>query len=1285
MKKVFTVFCLVFAWQYLGAQIWLEGKATTAREAKNLSFKEKQKAFYDYCRSINVEKGYYQSNGEKLKLPGWKQFKRWEDHWESRIDPMTGTYPDLRPFLIKPTQESESNNSNWESIGTNTTPGGYAGLGRVNCIAFHPTNQNTLFLGTPSGGLWTSVDGGQNWTTTTDNLASIGVSDIVVDANYESNQTIFFASGDRDAGDTPSTGVYKSTDGGQNWEVTGLSFSSSFGKMRIYRFQAHPSDPSKMFASTNNGFYTTTNGAQDWTSISYYFRDFEFKPSNPQTMYGSDGNGKVYKSTDGGQNWTNKLSVSGGKRTLIAVSENNPELVVAIVANTSDGLYGIYKSTDSGENFTQIIDGNVDGNKFLNHSCDGTGDNNGQAWYDMTIAVNPLDANEMYVGGINTWKSADGGTSWSIVSHWYGGCGTNEVHADKHEMVFQPGTSILFEGNDGGIYKTTDNGSTFVDLSNTLMISQIYRLGVCKQQADHCINGLQDNGTKRRTQNGVWKDVIGGDGMECAINSQDPNIQYGEIQLGGLKRTLNNWTSSTGIQPPNSGDGNWITPFILNPQNQKTILAGYHSLYRSYNHGTDWESIYTLPGSSKFSHITMAPSDSSTIFFTTYNNLFKTTDYGSNWTDLSSNLSFLGSYNKINYITVKEDDPNTIWISIGRYDTKGVYQSTDGGSTWTNISTGLPEIPINCVVENTRNSETLELYAATDFGVYCKLGDENWFSYNQNLPNTTVKELEIYYGDTWEQDRLYAATYGRGLWKSPLNYAQSGDISTTVSTLDFSSGQGTQNLGVFSSGSWTTDISVDWISVDPNSGEGDQTCVVNCVANDTPEARSSVIVFQGPNNSTSDVTVNQLAGEATLTINPESANVSAAAGSVTFEVTSNTSYEASENSDWITLTDASGNQNGTVTVNYDENTTNDSRTSVVTVTAGDQTKEYTLVQAGAEESFITLTPAELNFTSDGGSKTVELSSNVLWTVVNEADWVEIDPESGNDNSTITVNCQSNTVVATRSTTIAFNGPDNLSATLTITQDACEATLELDPENVTVQYIAGSTSFNVTSNTTYSASENSDWLSLTDPEGESSGTVTINYDENTSSEARTAAITVVAGSTSKEFTITQNKLQDFLEIDPESLEFAQGGENKTIEVSTNGSWTCSSDEDWITMNPTSGNGVQTVTVTCAENPTYDSRSGTINFEGPGGLTKEVNVSQEEKEVTLSLNPNQATVQKEEGSVNFNVNCNSTWEATTECDWITLENASGENNGIVTIEYEEKHFGDLSFYYYYCYFS
>jgi photosystem II stability/assembly factor-like uncharacterized protein len=794
---------------FLFAQDIPESVITKNNLSSTSTFFEIQKAMNEYWESQNVQRGFKMVNGAETKVPGWKPYKRWEYYWEQRVNQITGEFPKTTSvdeyekykrgpyYSPRNTDYTES----WTNLGTNTSAGGYAGLGRINCVAFHPTDANTFWVGSPSGGIWKTTNGGTNWTILNNNLSVLGVSVIVIPSDYATSNTIYIATGDRDGGsmwslgggqnaDNASIGIYKSTDGGATWNVTGLTYTTSQKKL-VYSLVIDPSNNSILFAATSDGLYKTINGGTNWTSKeANAWNDIEFKPGDPTIMYATNlinyGNTYMVRSTNSGETWTFFI-VAAGRRGEIAVTPADPSVVYLLSANSSGGVFGVYKSTNSGANFSVVNSGSPAG--MLGYYTDGSGGSGGQGSYDWCISAKPDDANTVFIGGITTWKSTNGGTTFTANTNWtsssfYNKSGVPVTHADKHALVYQ-NNSILFEGNDGGIYKTTNGGTNWTDLSNGLVISQIYRIGVSQTSSTTVITGLQDNGSK--LFNGSWSDVTGGDGMECIVDYSTTQYMYATYVTGTIYRSINSGASfpvtiSANI-PGGQPTGAWVTPYIIDPNSSSTLYAGYDQVWKTANRGNNWTSAsQVLSSGDKLRSLAIAPSNSNVLYTADRTNMWKTIDDGAtNWTSVT--LPAITDY--ITYIAVKNTDPNTLWFTCGGFTSGSkVFESTNGGTNWTNISTGLPNLPTMCIVQNKHATDRNVLFVGMDVGVYVKNGTDNWVSYSNGLPGVVVSELDIYYNINAAVDKLRAGTFGRGLWETTIEIALPVELTSFTCSVD---------------------------------------------------------------------------------------------------------------------------------------------------------------------------------------------------------------------------------------------------------------------------------------------------------------------------------------------------------------------------------------------------------------------------------------------------------------------------------------------------------------------
>lgn len=745
IRIIFVIASFLIYSLHISGQPWMENASDA--EGK-LNF---------YLIQQNAEK--YWENKPIEKGKGFKQWKRWEWYWQNRVNP-DGSFPDAgitaknwNDYLRLHPGKNRENVADWESLGPSSTTGGYAGLGRISSVAFHPVDQNIIWIGAPGGGLWKTTDGGNTWTTVFDNSVVLGVSGILI---YGKNTNIMYiATGDGDASDTYSVGVLKSLDGGLTWQTTGLDWSVSQNRV-IRRIIFDPDDENTIYAATSNGLYRTTNSGDDWTQlVSGNFFDVRANPNVfSNTFYASTAS-TIYRSTDNGATFTSVQTITGANRIALGVTNANTNYVYALCSNGSNnGFLAMYRSTDAGLSYTQ----QSTTPNLLGWSSTGS-DTGGQGWYDLCVTVDPVNADIVYTGGVNVWKSINGGVDWALRTHWSGASGVQTVHADQHCMEWQNNTT-LWLGNDGGIYRTTNGGINWSDKSNGLVISQMYKLGV--SQADgRVITGLQDNGTKLKGNSGTWSDVIGGDGMECAIRPDNASVMYGTLYYGDIRRSTNGGSGWSGIKPSGAGNGSWVTPFTLDPNAPQTIYIGFKKIYKSTNQGTNWSAISGDLNSNPLNYLHVAPSNSNVIYAGRGSNLYRTINGGTNW----STMTIPGSNTVM--LAIHPTNPDILWAVRSNYTSgQKVYKSVNGGSTWTNMSGTLPNLPVNCILYDQSTSNDA-LYIGMDVGIFYIDNDmEDWELYSTGLPNAPVTELEI----KFDSDEIFASTYGRGLWKSIKKY-----------------------------------------------------------------------------------------------------------------------------------------------------------------------------------------------------------------------------------------------------------------------------------------------------------------------------------------------------------------------------------------------------------------------------------------------------------------------------------------------------------------------------------
>ena len=731
------------------SQTWEEN---AYKENKNATFFDLKKSFDDYRKAIPYTKGN-----------GYKPYARNMNFLESRVDE-NGFFPSnaLWDEWLK-IKNKKSSKANWTPLGPFDVPiiisnNKKRGNGRINCIEFDPNNEDVFWVGAPGGGLWKTTDGGLSWSTNTDNLPVLGVSDILIDPT--NTDIMYIATGDAHGSDTYSIGVLKSWDGGVTWDTTGLSYNVSQSN-EISKLEMNPNNPDSIFAATGDNIMLTIDGGSNWLPVgpSGRWRDIHYKPGNTNILYAmkqTSGTSNVYRSVDAGASWQvcdNGISSINKRRPLIAVTPSNPEVIYALFSDNGWGFHGLYKSSDGGDNWLL----QSDTPNILGRDTDGSS-TGGQSWYDMSLAVSNEDENHIIVGGINLWESFDGGISWNISGSSGNSSDYSYMHVDQHAAEFNPLNNVAYVGNDGGVYKYFNTLNTWIDISDGLEISQFYKLGLSSISDYTLVVGAQDNGTERLTGT-TWEAIRGADGMECIIDPYNDDIIYSSSQYGGIKVSYNGGVDWNNIKPV-SYEGAWVTPYKMHPLDNNVLVAGYNVVYKSNTAAASWDSISPTYGQLKT--IALAPSDLDYIYAATYSGLWVTKDNGVNWNYIKTGLP-AGS---ISDVTVSNTNPDRVFVTLSSFNENDkVFESNDAGDTWVNISgTQLPNLPVNCIVFQSYAKD--DLYIGTDIGVYHKDSTmTEWQLFNNGLPHVSVRELEIQY----TAGKIRAATFGRGVWESDLN------------------------------------------------------------------------------------------------------------------------------------------------------------------------------------------------------------------------------------------------------------------------------------------------------------------------------------------------------------------------------------------------------------------------------------------------------------------------------------------------------------------------------------
>jgi photosystem II stability/assembly factor-like uncharacterized protein len=482
---------------------------------------------------------------------------------------------------------------------------------------------------------------------------------------------------------------------------------------------------------------------------------------NSSHLYGPSSG--IYRSTDNGDTWQllgpstglPDASATNVGRIGLAISKTNPNISYALY-NDGAVYSGFFKTTDYGSSWINADPDMEIANGVSNFS-----------WYFGQVRVNPSDPNKIYVMDVGFMRSADGGATWNL---------SNQTHVDHHALAFNPSDpNYLINGDDGGIYISTNGGSTWSgpkEMPNT----QFYEIGLDYNNPQKLYGGTQDNNTIR-TQTGNlddWHSLIGGDGFYVIVDYTDPDIIYAEAQNGYLEKSTDG-----GLNFDNARNGinqneptNWSTPVVMDPNDHNVLYYGTDRVYRTTNGANNWTVISPdltdgIPGTrlGTVTTIDVAATNSNVIYAgTDDSHVWVTTDYGTTWTDISGSLP----YRWVTRVKVDPNNENNVYVTFSGlkwHDPQShVFKSNDMGANWTDISSNLPDAPVNAFAID--NNDPNKLYLGCDVGAFVSFnGGTSWQPIADGLPVVSVYDIKIHL----QENYLAIGTHGRSMYKVDLN------------------------------------------------------------------------------------------------------------------------------------------------------------------------------------------------------------------------------------------------------------------------------------------------------------------------------------------------------------------------------------------------------------------------------------------------------------------------------------------------------------------------------------
>jgi photosystem II stability/assembly factor-like uncharacterized protein len=682
--------------------------------------------------------------------------------------------------------------------------------GRVTAIIVDPTDSKIIYVGTAQGGVWKTMDGGRNWAAKSDHEISLAIGALAMDPT---NHLILYAgtgegnfSGDSYYGN----GLLKTVDGGETWSLYG---KDTFSLARFGRLAVNPTSPKIVFAaitSSDNpnvasGVYRSDDGGINWERIKTGLpstrrlgaTDIIVDPSNPDTVYAAFYEDGIYKTTNANAidpSWTRlhvaDLSPGTFSRISLGISSSSPQIIYALAADNESNDYIVNRfcrTIDGGKSWSSIpLPGLAASSPWQDNSI------GGQGFYNLNVAVAPTTPDIVYLGAVSLWKAIRNSTTdkWTITDIG------KPIHPDNHAFAFDPNNDLtVYAGNDGGIYQSLNGGKSWSDVINEgLCITQFQFMTQHPYSDSLVLAGTQDNGTIQFRNNSAFYFSAYGDGGFTAIDPNEPSIFLHQYTFTHLYRSEKAGRIDSWKDVEYNLNGNpclFYAPFVLDQSNPKNIAFGGNKLFVDANQGLNrWRTSITLPNlnGDLVSAINFVKSD--LIYVGTNNGkVYCLTKRGNQWSGRAIHASPLPQRMHIWDVASMPGDNNSIIVVMAGFYTNddqgghvwlGSVQST-GVAQWIDISGDrdtqgrLPNVPVNAIAIDEDTPQTM--YIGTDAGVFRTTnGGLAWTPFNEGLPNSAIYDMRLH----MPTHLLRVVTHGRGMWERKLNAQTLPDIDLFV-------------------------------------------------------------------------------------------------------------------------------------------------------------------------------------------------------------------------------------------------------------------------------------------------------------------------------------------------------------------------------------------------------------------------------------------------------------------------------------------------------------------------
>ena len=679
-------------------------------------------------------------------------------------------------------------------------PKNCGGRTRSLMVDLNDPTKKTVWSCSVAGGIWKTTDitsASPNWTVIDDFFQNLAITHI--DQAPRNPQVMYFCTGEGNSNldAVRGLGVWKSINGGNTWAQLSSTNNSNF----YYCQKVMPIGiGDTVLALTKSGLYRSSNGGSTFTKVlasgiaSAGNIAYDLEVMKNGTIYatmstGSSGGGTIHKSYNSGITWTNPLTLPSyfSKDEMeIAVSGNDTNIIYALVENASR-IQGILKSSNAGVSFDTVASHPIDADGGVSEPNNIKDFSRNQAWYDLSLAVDPNNPNVAVVGGVDLFKTTNGGASWTQLSHWYGGYGYQEVHADQHYAYFEPGSStVCYFGNDGGIYRSTNftaSMPTIESKETNYNTTQFYACDIHPTAANNMyLAGAQDNGSHGFFSAGInnTTEVTGGDGAFCHIDQNQPNYWFTSYVYTSYYRSTNSGNSFSNVLNTSVNVGSFISPSDYDDVNNKMYLCGNNSYFVRWDNPQTGNSLTydTVPlfNGGKITHVKVSPNVNNRVYFGLNNGRIVRVDNAhiAATVDSCINNGKGMPTGSVSCIEVETGNDNHILATYSNYGVASVWETKDGGLTWVNVENNLPDMPIRWALFNPYKN--WQVLLATELGVWStdsvRGATTNWQPTNSGFSNVRTDMLKMRSSDK----QVMAATHGRGVFTSNVFAPPSADF-----------------------------------------------------------------------------------------------------------------------------------------------------------------------------------------------------------------------------------------------------------------------------------------------------------------------------------------------------------------------------------------------------------------------------------------------------------------------------------------------------------------------------